>query len=504
MTRDYGSLRPHRRFWVALALIALFGLLQASATLDWSLRTDEPFTANTVHRDWPAMWATFKTDNIFPLHYVLLWGWVRVFGESEIALRIPSLIFYGAMIVVVGRTAQRAAGSRAGWIAALLLAVSTNVGQVQAAIARPYALLGLLIALTTHVTFGVLQVFAPPSLTAPARRWHLLLIGLHTLGLLTHPLYAFVLGALTLAAVWVSRRAFIELVFDGAMAGLLFLLVESPFLSHTFHLPTTTWMPVPGLKELAEGWLNLWGEQKTLLIGGYVCALGLWRWRRLRPILTSPSISVSLTILVITGLMPFAVSQIKPIYLETRAPVIFLPSACVLAGILIRQLDHRLLSLGLLAGLSAASTLSAYRVWSEPERIPAQSSLRIVAARVECGDVLVLGSLSLSETEYYFRRFAAPACLQLETFPYDTAQHPGWLDGPGRLAQPELLQSEASQTAERLAQTATRVWLFYDSQFYPQIGDVITSELCQHLVLSETLALRGSFFDSVLLYTPSR
>jgi hypothetical protein len=117
--------------------------------------------------------------------------------------------------------------------------------------------------------------------------------------------------------------------------------------------------------------------------------------------------------------------------------------------------------------------------------------------------VWVLGSLSVSETEYYFRQLAAPACLQLETFPRETAQHPGWLDGPGLLAQPELLQQQAAQTVERLSKTATRVWLLYDSQFYPALGDVIKSELSQRLVLSQTLDLRGSFFDSVLLYTPA-
>jgi hypothetical protein len=491
---------PHRYFWILLSAIALFGLAQAAATLGWSLRTDEPFTANTVHLDWPEMWERFLHDNIFPLHYLLLWGWVRLFRESEISLRIPSLLFFGLTILVVGRTAQRAARSRAGLMAALLLALSTNMGQVHAASARPYALLGLVVALATHATLVVLPLFAPPP--AHPRRWHALLILLHTLGLLTHPLYVFVLAALTLAALWVSWRAALILALDGAVAAALFLLTDGPFLFQTMNLPTTAWMSVPDLKDLADGFLNLWGEQKTLLVGGYLLALGAWRGRKTWAALTQPLTLVVLTLLAFTSLAPFAISQFKPVYIDTRAPIIFLPGACVLAAILIRQLDQRYLSAGVMLILSAAAALSAYRLWAGPERVPARASVQYIAEHAQCGDALVLGSLSLSETEYYFRRFNAPACLHLETFPLDTAIHPGWLDGPGRLAQPDALRDEAAQTAMRLAAAPGRIWLFYDSRFYPEIGDVIKNEFDTHLTLNETLDLRGSFFDSILIYAP--
>jgi hypothetical protein len=423
------------------------------------------------------------------------------------------------MIFVIGRTTQRAARARAGLMAALLLAISTNMGQVHAATARPYALLGLLIALATHVTFIILSSFSPqvlatPSFAAPQslaapprRRWHILLIGLHTLGLLTHPLYAFVLAALTLAALWVSRRAFRLLVLDGLAASLLFLLVNGPLLFKTILLPTTVWMPVPSLGDLADGVLNLWGAQKTKAIGLYLLILagfGMWRSQKTRATLTQPVILIGLTCLAFTSLAPLVVSQIKPVYIETRGPVLFLPFACIVTAILIRQLDHRLISLAVLIVLSAAAALSAYQLWQGTERLPVRASLQTIVPQVTCEDVLILGSLSLSATEYYFRQFNAPACLQIETFPLDTATHPGWLDGPGLLTRLDLLHDEAQQTAARLSHISGRVWFFYDSRFYPAIGDVLKFELSQQLVLDRTLTLRGAFFDSVLIYIPSR
>lgn len=517
MTRAYGSLRPHRRFWVALALIALFGLLQASATLDWSLRTDEPFTANAVHQTWSGMWAVFETDNVAPLHYVLLWGWVRLFGESEIALRLPSLIFFGAMIFVVGRTAQRAAGSRAGLMAALLLTISTNMGLVHAAIARPYALLGLLIAVAIYATLITLSVYSPSQVFATASgpaappahpiRWHILLVGLHTLGLLTHPLYVFVLVALILGAGWISRRAFSWLAVGGLAAISLFLILNGPLLLRTIFLPTIVWMPVPTLSDLGDGFLNLWGEQKTQAIGLYLLVLagiGLWRGQKTRAVLADPVIRLGLTGLLVTSLAPFVVSQVKPIYIATRAPVIFLPFACLVTAISLRRLDHRLTSLVVFAALAASATSSSYQILIMTERVPVRASMQTIVARVTCDDVLIMGGLSLSSAEYYFRRFNAPACLQIETFPLDTATHPGWLDGPGLLSRIESLRAEARQTAQRVSNIPGRVWLFYDSRFYPEVGDLIKSELGQQLVLVETLDLRGSFFDFVLIHAPSR
>lgn len=497
-------MRPHRHFWILLGLTALFGILLASATLDWSLRTDEPFTANTVHEAWPAMWAAFANDNVAPLHYLLLWGWVRVFGESEIALRIPSLIFFGAAILVVGRTAQRAARSRAGLMAGLLLALSTNIGQVHAVSARPYALLGLLIALATHVTFVVLPVFSPP---AHPRRWHILLIGLHTLGLMTHALYAFALAALTLAALWVSRRAFAQLLFNGAVATALFIVLYGSLQFKTILLPTTAWMPTPDLKDWADGFLNLWGAQKTLAVGLYLAALmgiGVWRRLKIRAALTQPVTLIGLSSFAFISVVPFIISQFKPVYIESRTPALFLPLACVLAALLMRMFDHRLLSLGVLVVLSGAAALSAYQLWNGPERVPARASLQTVAAQMQCGDVLVLGSLSVSEVEYYFRQFNVPECVQRETFPLDTATHPGWLDGDGLLADLERVRGEARQTSARLAQSANRLWLFHDSRFYPEVGDVVRDELNRSFTLMETLELSGSFFDSVLRYAPSR
>jgi 4-amino-4-deoxy-L-arabinose transferase-like glycosyltransferase len=76
----------------------------------------------------------------FPLYYTLLWGWTRVFGMSEVALRLPSVFAGLASIWLVNRVALRLFDDVV--IARLASCVLVMLGPVSfaAADARPYAL----------------------------------------------------------------------------------------------------------------------------------------------------------------------------------------------------------------------------------------------------------------------------------------------------------------------------------------------------------------------------
>jgi mannosyltransferase len=79
-----------------------------------------------------------------PLYFSLLWLWMKVFGDSETAMRMLSAVCAAAAGVLAGRLGQRWGGPEAGGFAALALFSQTAV--LTAAIdARPYAL-GLALA----------------------------------------------------------------------------------------------------------------------------------------------------------------------------------------------------------------------------------------------------------------------------------------------------------------------------------------------------------------------
>lgn len=57
-----------------------------------------------------------------PLHYLFMWGWVRIFGESEISLRLPSVLF-GVLTIYFGVKIAKIIGAP-DWIVGGLLAVN--------------------------------------------------------------------------------------------------------------------------------------------------------------------------------------------------------------------------------------------------------------------------------------------------------------------------------------------------------------------------------------------
>src|SRR5512136_1785059 len=95
------SKRSPLLFWVGVASLVGFGSIQALGQFGRSLNNDEPFSANAAHLPLSQMWAWFYNGTNHPVYFFALKAWTRLFGESEFALRLPSLIFFAGTIVAV-------------------------------------------------------------------------------------------------------------------------------------------------------------------------------------------------------------------------------------------------------------------------------------------------------------------------------------------------------------------------------------------------------------------
>src|SRR5262249_40515495 len=78
------------------------------------------------------------------LYYVLLWAWAHVAGHSELALRIPSLVFSLMSTWIVYLIAKRVLDREAGLLAIVTYAAWHQV-VFEASNARPYALATLFV-----------------------------------------------------------------------------------------------------------------------------------------------------------------------------------------------------------------------------------------------------------------------------------------------------------------------------------------------------------------------
>lgn len=83
-----------RKTCLLLAVILGVGLLLRLYRLgDWSLWCDEMMTVGRIRRPLAATIQTTIPGAFPPLYYILMNLWCRVFGYSEVALRLPSVIF---------------------------------------------------------------------------------------------------------------------------------------------------------------------------------------------------------------------------------------------------------------------------------------------------------------------------------------------------------------------------------------------------------------------------
>ena len=496
-------------YWLLMLTIVVFGVVRVVPRLDRSLNIDEPFTANFVAVPLSQMLEAFKHDSATPLYFYGLKAWTTLWGESEVALRSFSVIFFAVTIVVVGGATRRVAGRRGGLIAAFLFSASSPLGLVYAATVRPYALLYLCVALALLMCFRLWQLPRPRRVAGQTWRARQVtvyvgLMALNVAGLLTHISYLFLLLGLVLAASVAGWRAFVMMGVNALLSLVIFWLLWGSIYSQAFGLPATNWMGQPGLNNLIEAVVYLWGRPMTVLISGFVLLILFLGRHALKPVLTEPIMWVGASVGACTLLVPFAVAQFRPIFYANRIDVLFLPIACIVTSVLLGRLARPDWMIPVLAAVAIIAIGSTVQTIYEPDPYPVRQSLQAIAPQLRCSDQLIVSGIALSEVRYYARRLRLADCIVIQAYPREQEIHSGWMDIPTLLQDQDRLQQEAAALAQQAAaSSSSRVWLFDNTTRYGmEVAAVVKSALNRRLQIEETLELGGSYFDSVLVYTP--
>jgi 4-amino-4-deoxy-L-arabinose transferase-like glycosyltransferase len=145
---------PPRERSKPLAFLALGAVVAAAALLRfWTLGLqglwyDEAMTGWLL-RGTPGqlLGAIPHTESTPPLYYLIAWGWVRVFGDTEVGLRSLSALAGVATVVAVFAAGRLLASRRVGLVAAALVAVNPLLVWYSQE-ARAYALLVLAVAVS--------------------------------------------------------------------------------------------------------------------------------------------------------------------------------------------------------------------------------------------------------------------------------------------------------------------------------------------------------------------
>ena len=176
-----------RRFAVPLSLVLLAYLLR-TVTLDLqSFWVDEVYAVWFIDRPLEeALHLIITPDNNGPLYFLFLWGWYRLTGPSDFAVRYLSMLFSVLTVATLWQLSKTWFGRRAAGEAALLIALSPFAiwfGQE----AKMYALHMFLVTLATLLLTYALR----------RNRWHTWLAYVLAINLLG---YSHFFGAFTIAA----------------------------------------------------------------------------------------------------------------------------------------------------------------------------------------------------------------------------------------------------------------------------------------------------------------
>lgn len=124
------------------------GVLAAAVTcltvgLQQSVWFDEAYSVLVAKQPIPELLRLVAADTHPPLYYLLLHGWMGLFGSGEMALRLLSVLAYGGSLALTSLFMRRRFGVRAGLLTLGLLAVSPLLMRYGFEI-RMYSLAGLI------------------------------------------------------------------------------------------------------------------------------------------------------------------------------------------------------------------------------------------------------------------------------------------------------------------------------------------------------------------------
>lgn len=109
-----------------LGFIILLAIILRLINLNQSLWLDEAISVLAAKNNsfWAMTTEYVKYDFHPPLYFAVLWIWTKIFGFSEIAVRLPSLIFGVSTVILVYYIGGKLHSKTLGFIAALLLTIN--------------------------------------------------------------------------------------------------------------------------------------------------------------------------------------------------------------------------------------------------------------------------------------------------------------------------------------------------------------------------------------------
>jgi len=496
---------------------ALLVCIYMTYGIDRPLWLDE---ANTVHISTGAprqIIASLSRDVSPPLYYLLLSGWIRLFGYSEVALRLPSVIFYLAGICVMWLLGRKLLGIEGAGLAAFMYAVDSVVGR-QAQNARMYTMLGLMAALSLLVFLNLAE-----DRSRRTTGWFALFGVISFVGLNTHYWFAFVLIAY---AGWIGIQWRTWRLKEAALfvvsAVLPFLFINLDLFLRQSRLPATLWTPAPNgftlLRSIAGHFGLIPLQSRAVILRGLVLAspiIGsmltrMCNWKAVRG-----HILLLLGFLYAVALgIPFLISLKKPIFWAGRYDIVATPLFALFAAavLLYVPIAPRRLFQCLMVGCCAiyfvqavqSSKSTGWLATLDPVPLGDRAAAMAICGAIAPGDFVVYTGLSRAAVSFYLQRLGCSAKVKQVSYPAEVEQHMGWEDDRRNYAQELPARREAESVTESAHAAGARIFLLYEPNQRLSSGIIAPIERRFRYVGSQRFSSCGWCFDEVRVYVPIR
>jgi mannosyltransferase len=419
-----------RRITPWLVPMLLTGLIGAAGMAQPGLWTDELATWGMARAPWPEFWPVLRyVDAVLVPYYAFMHLWVRVFGDSDISLRIPSLLAMVLAAGMVGALGTKLSGRRAGLLAGTVFALLPSTSRF-AAEARPYA---LTVPVAVAATALLVRAWEKPGFL----RWTGYALAIALLGLL-HVVALLLLAAHGWAVLTWQRRLWWRFGIAAACGAgfavpLLYYGIRQRH--QVAYIPPVTFYTFLPYGEVVFG---------TVAIAVFVMLLALFSLPLRFPsaVLTAWATVPPIALVVVS----LAVPMFLPRYLLFTTP-----AWALLAGVALARLRLPWAVAGLLViALLGVTTQLAIRMPGGHEHQATRQLAAVIASETRPGDGIVyaddepIGSWTLRDS---IAHYTPPSARPRDVL----ATHPPRTGG-------QLLATECEHVGPCLAGT-TRLWV---------------------------------------------
>jgi mannosyltransferase len=406
--------RPRQDLALAVTLFVLLvaTALRFAALGRQSLWADELFSVYWARAGVDFVLAHIRDETNPPLYYFLLEIWMRIFGDSEAAVRLLSAILSAITVPVVYLLGRELFGKQAGRIAALLYALSYwHLYYAQEA--RSYALLDLSFALALKCLLSIvanLRRGARPlrvAFSGPGLGFSLAAV---VLGY-THFIGIVILATLgvTITLIWWRPFAFdrrfltcFAIVAASVSLPLAPIVLMAAGEGHSANL---TWLVQPSLRGLIvlalgtpdqSGWFRVFSQLTSLLLWTPLLVYGARKNREWLPrflVYLFPAIGF--------GMLVFVGYCYTPVLLNRTAAWISIPIYLGLAGA-VSSVKLATAKRAIVGMILASSMVSAGDYFFYIRKEPWRSLISEIEEKVSDRDLVVFGSDTPATAALYY------------------------------------------------------------------------------------------------------